>query len=88
MEDFNQLQMLHNAHDISLILRAASNGSICRIPRSHLDGAGGQVDQGQDGVHHVTIEAILTKSANVYDPPSGVMNFLLASLGDMMETWR
>ena len=32
---------------------AESNGIIYRIQRSHLDGAGGQVDQGQEGVHHV-----------------------------------
>ena len=51
----NQLQMLHNAHDISLIFLAESNGSIYRIPRRHLEGAGGQVDQGQEGVHHVKI---------------------------------
>ena len=54
---FNQLQMLHNTHDISIIFQAESNGSIYRIPRSHLEGAGGQVDQRQEGVHHVTIEA-------------------------------
>ena len=52
--------MLLITHVISLIFRAESNGSIYRIPRSHLDGAGGQFDQGQGGVHHVKIEPILT----------------------------
>ena len=47
--------MLHNAHANSLICIAESNGSIYRIPRRHLEGAGGQDDQGQEGVHHVKI---------------------------------
>ena len=45
--------MLLITHVNSLIFRAESNGSTYRIPRSHLEGAGGQVDQGQEGVHHV-----------------------------------
>ena len=45
--------MLYTAHVISLIFQAESNGIIHRIPRSHLESAGGQVDQGKEGVHHV-----------------------------------
>ena len=52
---FNQWQMLLITHVNRLIFRAESNGSTHRIPRSHLEGAGGQVDQGQEGVHHVKI---------------------------------
>ena len=45
--------MLHITHVNSIIFRAESNGSTYRIPQSHLEGAGGQVDQGLEGVHHV-----------------------------------
>jgi hypothetical protein len=45
--------MLHITHASSLIFRAKSNGIINRIPQSHLEGAGGQVDQGLEGLHHV-----------------------------------
>ena len=45
--------MMLITHLISLIFRAESNGSIFGIPQNHRQGAGGQVDQGQDGLHHV-----------------------------------
>ena len=52
--------MLHITHASSLIFRAESNGIINRIPRSHLEGAGGQVDQGLEGVHHVCGRVVQT----------------------------
>ena len=75
--------MLHDAHVNSLIFWAESNGSIYRIPRSHLDGAGGQFDQGQGGVHHVKIEPILTNgnswlamNLKIYmNPPLGLKSW-------------
>jgi hypothetical protein len=45
--------MLLFTHVNSLIFRAESIGNIYRIYRSHLEAAGGQVDQGQEEVHHV-----------------------------------
>ena len=45
--------MLHITHVISLIFRAESNGNIFRAQRHHLHVAGGQVDLGHGGVHHV-----------------------------------
>ena len=45
--------MLHITRVNSIIFEAESNGGIFRIPRYHHQGAGGQVDQGQRGVHHV-----------------------------------
>ena len=45
--------MLHITHVNCIIVRAESNGGIFRIPQYHHQGAGGQVDQGQRGVHHV-----------------------------------
>jgi hypothetical protein len=45
--------MLHITHVKSIIFRAESNEGIFRIPRYHHQGAGGQVDQGQRGVHYV-----------------------------------
>ena len=50
---FKYYQMLLITHLISLIFRAESNGSIFGIPQNHHQGAGGQVDQGQGGLHHV-----------------------------------
>ena len=45
--------MLHITHVNCIIVRAESNGGIFRIPQYHHQGAGGQADQGQRGVHHV-----------------------------------
>ena len=45
--------MLHITHANSIMFRAESSGIIHRIPQIHLEGAGGQVDQGHEGVHHV-----------------------------------
>ena len=50
---FNHRQMLLITHVNSPIFRAKSNGSICKIPQSHREGPGGQVDQEEEGVHHV-----------------------------------
>ena len=49
-----ELFKIYDIEVSSLIFRAESNGSIYRIAESHLEYAGGQVDQGKEGVHHVS----------------------------------
>ena len=50
--------MICNAHVISSILCAESNGDIFRKLGSHRQGPGVHVDQGLGGVHHVGVEVV------------------------------
>ena len=44
----------------SSFFRAESIGSMFRHQRDHLHGAGGQIEQGQEGVHHVGCQVVHT----------------------------
>ena len=55
---FNHWKMLLITHVNSPIFQAESNGSICIIPQSHHEGPAGQVDQGEEGVHHVCVQVV------------------------------
>ena len=55
-----ELFKIYDIHVSILIFRAESNRSINRIAQSHLQGAGGQVNQGHEGVHHVGCQVVQT----------------------------